>query len=125
LNGLEILTPGESSQIQKSFVSLCRENSVTPIIMCSCSQIHFLLQLTCAGIGLTVLPEILLQSLPPELAHRPLSPALPWELVLISPNNVLPLSVSTVISFIQNYFHSPKINGNEDLHTLAPELFPQ
>lgn len=125
LNGLEILTPGESSQVQKSFVSLCRENSVTPIIMCSCSQIQFLLQLTRAGIGLTVLPDIFLQSLPPELAHRPLSPVLPWELVLISPNNVLTLAVSTVISFIQNYFHSSEINGNVDLHTLAPRLFPK
>ena len=124
LHNMDILTPGEFSQVHQSFVSLCRENSVTPVIMCSCSQIHFLLQLTRAGVGLAILPSVFLHTLPPELTHRPLSPTLPWKLILISPNNVASLAVSTVISFVQDYFHSLKINDEMDsgIDASSPEM---
>jgi len=106
-----IFTPGEASQVHQTFISYCKENAVTPEISCSCSQIQFLLQLTGTGAGLSILPEVFLQNLPQTLTHRPLVPNLPWKFLLIAPNNVHSLAVSTVISFVQNYFHSGPFVG--------------
>ena len=115
LNDVEILTPGEFSQVHQSFVSLCKENSVSPSIMCSCSQIHFLLRLTQAKVGLAILPSVFLRSLPADLTHRLLLPVLPWRLILISPNNVTSLAVATTISFVQNYFRSVNIEDEPEM----------
>lgn len=106
LDHMDVLTPGEASQVHHSFLALCRQHSLTPSIMCSCSQIHSLIQLTRGGVGLAILPAVFLRSLPPELTHRPLTPALPWKLILIAPKTVASLAVSTTISFVQDYFHS-------------------
>ena len=111
LDGMSILTPGELSQVHLSFLSLCKENSVSPIVTFSCSQLHFLFRLVAERVGLAVLPALFLRSLPPELTHRPLVPVLPWNLVLISPNNAFSLAVSTVISFVQSYFRSLGAEG--------------
>ena len=111
LDGMSILTPGELSQVHLSFLSLCKENSVSPIVTFSCSQLHFLFRLVAERVGLAVLPDLFLRSLPPELTHRPLVPVLPWNLVLISPNNAFSLAVSTVISFVQSYFRSLGAEG--------------
>lgn len=111
LDGMNILTPGEFSQVHQSFLNLCKENAVSPVITFSCSQLHLLFRLAAEGVGLAVLPDIFLRALPPGLTHRPLVPALPWNLILISPNNAFSLAVSTVISFVQNYFHSLDADG--------------
>ena len=111
LDGMSILTPGELSQVHLSFLSLCKENSVSPIVTFSCSQLHFLFRLVAERVGLAVLPDLFLRSLPPDLTHRPLRPVLPWNLVLISPNNAFSLAVSTVISFVQSYFRSLGAEG--------------
>lgn len=121
LNGIEVLTPGEFSQVHQSFVSLCKENSVSPSIMCSCSQIHFLLQLTQSGVGLAILPSVFLHNLPPELTHRMLLPVLPWKLLLIAPNSATSLAVSTTIMFVRDYFRSLDAGKNSGITPQQPE----
>lgn len=104
LDKVPLLTPGESSQATQSFLAHCQEHGVQPKIVCSSSQFQLLNKLTELGCGLSIQPAAFLDNLPQSLVHCPLSPQIPWELQLISPNNTLSLAAATVISFIKSYF---------------------
>lgn len=101
-----LLVPSEFSWIHQRFVKLCETNGFSPNIMCSCSDMHFLLNLTKAGIGLAVLPGALLQDIPNGLVHLPLVPMQDWELAMLLPNVPRPPVVNATVRYIQDYFSS-------------------
>lgn len=106
LSGLDILTPGEASYIHKTFVSYCSQHSIVPKIVCACSQINFLFQLTQENIGAAVLPEVFLKSLPNDLEKRKISPEIPWELALIYPKTPLSRATKATLDITKGYFSS-------------------
>ena len=107
LRGQSILTPGQFSFVHQEFLRICKEHNVHANVVCSCSQIQFLISMVALGSGLAVLPEALLENLPAELQHRALTPTITWDLALIYlKDNYLPLPVSVVIDYITDAFSS-------------------
>lgn len=122
LDGQNVLTPGQYSFIHQEFIRVCKEHHSQPNIVCSCSQIQFLLNLSASGSGLAVLPEALLVSIPDCLTHRPLVPKLAWDLALYYlKDTYLPLSVSVVLDSIMYYFGSIP---NNSVVVLPPQEEP-
>ena len=107
LNNQNVLTPGQYSFIHQKFMSTCEDYHSHPNIVCSCSQIQFLLNLASSGAGLAVLPEALLSRIPGNLTHRPLVPKTAWDLALYHlKNTYLPLPVSVVMDSILYEFEN-------------------
>lgn len=105
LEGTNILTPGQYSFIHQEFSLLCEAHHFRPNIVCSCSQIQFLLNMASSGSGCVVLPEVMLVNIPGKLTHRPLIPNTAWELALYHLKNAyLPLPVNVVIDSILHEF---------------------
>jgi len=118
LDNQNVLTPGQYSFIHQEFHRVCEENHSRPNIVCSCSQIQFLLNLASSGSGLAVLPDALLVNVPKNLTHRPLIPELAWDLALYYLKDAyLPLPVSVVLDSIIFQFDTI-------LHNTASPLLP-
>lgn len=106
LDSERILLPGESSRIRQIFMNNCVTHDVSPKIVFSGSQIGVLLALVKRGNGFSVLPGIMLDKISTEgLTHRPISPTIPWSLVITYPKHgFFSLSAKCTHSYFVEYF---------------------
>lgn len=101
----KLMLPSENSIIRKELNNLVKFMGFHLNVVFASGQLHILLDLVRRGLGITVLPGILLNDNDSTLQHRPLVPDMPWDMALIYPEDCfMSLSTKCALDFMRDYF---------------------